>query len=91
MSKQAQSKDEIARRGDAIYEERVRPNVDEETDRGLFVAIDVHSEEYEMGANEMEALDRLERERPEAEVWLTRVGLGYAAKIGGRPLDSKTS
>ncbi len=85
------SKDEVARRGDAIYDERVRPNVDEEADRGTFVAIDIETGDWELGDNELEVMDRLEERRPEAEVWLTRVGLGYVAKFGGHPYKPKAS
>ncbi len=91
MSKQAYSKDEIARRGDAIYEARVRPNVDEEADRGAFVAIDVETGDWEASADSLEAMDRLEERRPGAEVWLTRIGLGYVAKFGGRPRKPEAS
>jgi hypothetical protein len=66
--------EEIAQRGDALYEQRVRPNIDEEKGHGSFVAIDVKSEDWEQGDDELEALDRLEERHPDAEVWLTASG-----------------
>lgn len=81
------TKEETARLGDEVYERRVRPNVDEQADRGKFVAIDTQSGDWEMDADEMQAARRLRERRPQARgrMWFTRVGLGYGAKIGGRP------
>jgi hypothetical protein len=77
----------IVERGKKLYEERVRPHVDEEAERGTFVAIDVESGDWETGDDELDAAERLEARRPEARgrLYFTRVGLGYTAKIGGRP------
>lgn len=89
MPERPYSSEEIARRGRALYDERVRPTVDEEADRGQFVAIDTETGEFELGRNELEVLDRLEERYPEARgrIWLTRVGLGYAVRFGGRRLE----
>jgi hypothetical protein len=76
------SKEEFAKRGDAIYDRDVRPTV-KKTDHGKFVAIDIESGAYEIDRDEMAACDRLEARVPDAQVWLTRVGLGYAHRFGG--------
>jgi hypothetical protein len=76
------SKEEFARRGDAIYDRDIGPVV-KNTDHGKFVAIDIETGAYEIDADEMTACDRLEARVPGAQVWLTRVGLGYAHRFGG--------
>jgi hypothetical protein len=48
------SKEEFARRGDAIYERDVRPAVEAEH-AGEFVAIDIESGAYEVDADELAA------------------------------------
>jgi len=78
------SKEEFARRGDAIYDRLVKPVV-KKADHGKFVAIDIESGEFEIDADEMIACDRLEARVPDPQVWLTRVGLGYARRFGPRP------
>jgi hypothetical protein len=93
MSNRKYPKGEITRRGKEIYAERVRPSVDEETQRGTFVAIDMETGDWETGDDELDAADRLEERRPEARgrLFLTRIGLGYTAKIGGRPYKPSSS
>jgi hypothetical protein len=92
MKQKTYSTEEIARRGEEIYEEKVRPNVGEDgADRGKFVAIDIETEDYELGSDSLEVMNRLEKREPEARgrIWLTRVGLGYAVRFGGRRLDTE--
>ena len=52
------SKQEFARRGDALYERHIRPVV-EAGNPGKFVAIDIDTGAYEMDADELVASDRL--------------------------------
>jgi hypothetical protein len=77
------SKEEFARRGDAIYDRDLRPIL--EPDRnGEFVVIDIETGEYEVDADEMAASDRLLARVPDAQMWLRRVGLKYAHRFGFR-------
>lgn len=68
----------------AIFEERVRPNVDVDTEAHKFVAIDVETGEYEIDESEVTATDRLIDREPEAEgrIWLRRVGYEHAHRLG---------
>ncbi len=77
------SKEELARRGDTIYERDIRPNLKTE-DRHHFVAIDIETGAYEIDANEMAACERLRRRVPEAQVWLRKAGSRFARRFGGR-------
>ena len=77
------SKEEFARRGDAIYERDVKPAV-EAGNQGKFVAIDIETGAYEVDANELSASDRLLGRVPSAQIWLRRIGSPYAHRFGPR-------
>jgi len=81
------TKDEVARRGDDLYEREVRPHLKAE-DEGKFVVIDIESGAYEIDSDELTASDRLLASHPDAQVWLRRVGSDYVRRFGprGRPL-----
>ena len=79
------SKEEFARRGDEIYENDVRPNVGPQ-DYGKFVAIDIESRQWEMDTDEQSADERLLSRVPDAQMWMTRVGMGYLYRFGGASL-----
>jgi hypothetical protein len=66
-------KEEFARRGDAIYENDVRPQL-KFADEGKFAAIDIESGMYEVDRDELKAGDRLRARIPEALIWMVRVG-----------------
>lgn len=78
------SKEEFARRGDAIYEKEVRPRLDADDDEGKFAAIDIESGEYEVDADELEACDRLRSRLPDAQIWMVRIGSPYVHRFGNR-------
>lgn len=77
------SKEEFARRGDAIYLKQVRPKLDA-ADVGKFAAIDIETGEYEIAADEMKAGDKLLARLPEAQIWMVRIGYAAAHSFGGR-------
>lgn len=77
------SKKKFARRGDAIYENDVRPGLTPD-DEGKFVAIDIESGMYEVDEEELEAGDRLRGRVPTAQIWIVRVGSRYVHRFGGR-------
>jgi hypothetical protein len=76
------SKEETARLGDEIYERVVAPSVSPE-DKGKFVVIDIESGDYEVDRDEIAASDRLLDRKPDAQLWLRRVGFSYAYRFGG--------
>lgn len=77
------SKEEFARRGDAIYEGEVRPRLKTD-DEGKFAAIDIDSGTYEVDVDELAACDKLSGRLPEAQIWLVRIGSRYLHRFGGR-------
>ena len=67
------AKEAFARRGQAIYGKRVRPQV-EAGNTGRVVAIDVETEEFEVADDPIAASDRLFARCPDAQPWLVRIG-----------------
>ena len=78
------SKEEFARRGDAMYEGEIRPLVEAENE-GKFVAIDIETGAYEIDADELAASDHLLARAPDAQIWLKRIGSRYVRRFGPRP------
>jgi len=77
------SRDEVARRGDEIYEREVLPRLGAE-DEGKFALIDVETGDYEVNSDEIAASDRLLARRPDAQVWMRQIGSRYARRFGPR-------
>ena len=69
------------RRGQEIYERVVKPKVRPE-DKGLFCAIDIDSEDYEINADDYTATENLLGRHPDAQIWLMRVGHWAAYRWG---------
>lgn len=77
------SRDEVARRGDEIYEHAVLPCLGP-ADEGKFALIDVETGDYEVDRDEIVASDRLLARNPEAQIWTRQVGSRYARRFGPR-------
>jgi hypothetical protein len=77
------SNEEFARRGDAIYKERILPKLSAK-DVGKFLAIDIETGEYEMAADEMKAGNKLRARLPEAQIWMVRIGYTAPRSFSGR-------
>lgn len=84
MDATALSDDEFARRGNALFEERVRPHVDVDKEAHKFVAIDIETGDYAIDESDVAATDRLVEQDPEAEgrIWLRRIGSPEAYHFG---------
>jgi hypothetical protein len=78
------SKEEFARRGDAIYDNALRSLL-ELGNEGKFVAIDIETGTYEVDSDELAASDRLLSRCPNAQIWLRRIGSRYARHFGSHP------
>jgi hypothetical protein len=80
------SAEEVARLGDEVYERAIRPRVERDC-HGKVVAIDVNSEEYEIGENALAAASVLLERVPDAEIWVVRVGHRTLHRIGHHALS----
>ena len=74
------SKEEFARRGDAIYDQDVGPLVGPEDD-GKCVVIDIETGAYEIDRDELVATGRLLACRFDAQTWTRCVGSRYARRL----------
>jgi hypothetical protein len=81
--KRRYGKEEFATRGDAVYEQDVRPQL-KPGDEGKFAAIDIESGAYEIDRDELRAGNRLRARIPEAQIWMVRVGHRSVHRIGGQ-------
>jgi hypothetical protein len=75
------SKEELARRGDAIYDKEIRPQL-KAGDEGKFAAIDIESREFAIDADELKACHKLRKRIPDAQIWMVRVGSAYVHRMG---------
>ena len=72
--------EEVGRLGTEVYERQVRPTLGPEDD-DKFVAIDLGTGDYELADDDYAAVTRLQARRPDADVWLTRVGQPAAYRM----------
>ena len=75
------STEELARRGDEIYDRKIRPLVPQH--RGEFAAIDVKSGAYEIDKDHLTSVHRLRKRFPNAQIWGRKVGYRYLVSFGG--------
>lgn len=82
------TKEEHARLGTEIYEQRVRPQV-ETGNHGKIVAIDVETGEFELADRTLTAAERLLARCPDAQIWFVRIGHRGVHRFGlGRRLGT---
>lgn len=77
------SREEVAQRGDELYERLVLPRLGPE-DEGKFALIDVETGDFELDRDEIAASDRLLARHPDAQVWTRQAGSRYARRFGPR-------
>src|SRR5689334_19595655 len=77
------SKEEHARRGTALYEQHVRPQV-EAANRGRIVAIDIDSGAFEVADDTLTASQHLLARHPDAQMWCVRIGYPAVHRFGPR-------
>ena len=75
------SKEEHARMGTELYEQKIRPLV-ESGNHGKIVAIDVDTGEYEVDTDTVTAGRRLRARLPDAQTWFVRIGYPYVHRFG---------
>lgn len=73
--------EDIVDRGKRIYEERIRPLVEENV--GKYLLIDVESGDWAMGEDTLELTDEVKARHPDALLYAMRIGYRATARIGG--------
>lgn len=77
------NRDEIARRGQELYEGRIRREVETEENIGKIVSIDVSTGAYEVDETGIGGVERLRAVRPDAPLYGIRVGYDAVCAPGG--------
>jgi hypothetical protein len=75
--------EEVAARGEALYEQRIRAQV-EAAHTGEFVVVDIETGDYEIDADDLAATKRALAKRPDAVLYGLRIGSLTAYRLGGR-------
>ena len=80
-------KEEFARRGRELYERKIRSRVEDA--RGKLVAIDIETGDFELADTGLEAAKQLLTRRPDAQIWVERIGYRgvhrFGRRVGGLP------
>jgi peptide subunit release factor RF-3 len=79
-------KEELARRGQALYESSIRQQV-EAGNQGKIVAIDIETGNFEVADTVLTATNNLFERNPEAQPWVLRVGHRAVYHFGARSLS----
>jgi hypothetical protein len=82
------SKEEIARRGQELYEAGIQQQV-EAGNEGRIVAIDIETGTFEVDDNVIPATNRLFEQYPDAQPWIVRIGHRAVYHFGARSLVQK--
>ena len=77
------SSSDIAQRGEALYEEKIKQHV-EPHHVGECLVVDVETGDYEIGPDYIQPTERLLAKRPEAPLYALRIGYRAIGRIGGR-------
>ena len=77
------SKEELAQRGQELYESGIRQQVEAGND-GKIVAVDIETGGFEVGETVIAATDRLFERYPDAQPWGIRIGHRAVYHFGPR-------
>ena len=76
------SREEVATRGEAIYEREIRPKV-ESQNTGQYLVLDIETGEYEIDQDDLVATKRILAKHPNAILYGLRIGHRAAYRLGG--------
>ena len=75
--------EEIARRGEEIYKQSIRANVETEDNIGKIISIDIETGDYEIGDDPVDTGSRLQAKHPDAAIYGKRIGYNAVYSLGG--------
>ena len=75
------SSEEVAARGEAIYEQELRSKVECQS-KGSYLVLDIETGDYEIDQDDLAATKRLMAKRPEAVLYGLRIGYAAAYRLG---------
>ncbi len=77
------STEEIARRGQTLYDQQIRGEVEKEENIGKILVVDIETGEYEIDDDHWQATRRALLRHPDAALFSVRIGYPTLASIGG--------
>jgi hypothetical protein len=77
------SGEEIERRGEALYEQQIRQDVETDENIGKILSIDVETGDYELGDDLIVTCRHLFDRHPGAAIWTKRAGYSAVYSLGG--------
>lgn len=83
------SSEEIGQRGEQIYRERLRAQVETPTNLGKRISIDITTGDYEIDDDAIAAALRLLKRHPEATLCGLRIGQDCVYSLGGLLSETK--
>lgn len=79
MPAQESKPNDISERANAIFEEKIKPNLSNVNEE-WYVIIDVNSDDYEVDEDDVKAYFCLRERRRDGDFFLRKVGFPYVAK-----------
>lgn len=80
MSTELLSTAEVCARGQRLYDERLRDQL-EPQHNGKYVVLDIETGDYELDANQLAASDRAWAKHPNAPLYSVRVGYRWVGQM----------
>jgi hypothetical protein len=80
------SREEIARRGEEIYERRLREQIETDENIGKILSLDIETGDFALGTDPLETSRQLLSLNPGAATWTRRVGYDAVYALGGGTL-----
>ncbi len=77
------SREEVALRGKALYQQRIRELVEHEENIGKMVIIDIETGDYAVDDIGIASAEQLHARRPNARLYGIRIGYNVAESLGG--------
>ena len=83
VTKPQLSNEEISRRGEALYAQSLRSQVETDANVGKIIAFDINTGDYEIDTVSLTAAERLRIRKPDATVYALRIGYDAVYALGG--------
>jgi len=88
MAHSRYSSDEIAEKGQALYDREVQGTL-AASDRGKFLVLDIETGDYELDADELAAVKRARAKHADGAFYVLRVGHSAAFRLGLKTLAAQ--
>ncbi len=87
MSHPRYTSEEIVKRGEALYHQQIRAEV-ETGNEGKFLVLDIETGAYEVDEDELAAVQRAKANNSNAALYIMRIGYATAYRLGGQVVPS---